>query len=104
MDKEKRYLFLYLTLIFICSLVISSLFIYFVGKLNWFLLAFLVSVIVLIFGYLFLKIRTEQNIPFHKGKTALRYTMSCHRCNWQWMSNTSDKKPRKCPNCGEFQL
>lgn len=37
-----------------------------------------------------------------KDKEAVRYTMFCHNCGWEWMSNTTDKSsPQKCPNCHE---
>jgi len=36
------------------------------------------------------------------GGNTIRYTMLCHTCNWEWMSNTTEKdSPTKCPNCGE---
>jgi hypothetical protein len=37
-----------------------------------------------------------------KGKEAVRYTMFCHNCGWEWMSHTTDRSsPQKCPNCTE---
>ncbi len=38
-----------------------------------------------------------------EGGGFLRYTLLCHNCNWEWMSNvTEDRKySKKCPNCGD---
>lgn len=36
------------------------------------------------------------------GDALVRYTLLCHSCNWEWMSNVTDKEhSKKCPNCGE---
>lgn len=37
------------------------------------------------------------------GDGFMRYSLICHNCNWEWMSNvTGDKKyAKKCPNCGD---
>ena len=45
----------------------------------------------------------SSRVPPHISEsTMVRYTMLCHNCNWEWMSNTTDKEsPTKCPNCGE---
>ena len=39
------------------------------------------------------------NTPLNKK--AIRYTMHCKNCNWEWMSNVGDKAPNTCPNCRE---
>lgn len=28
-----------------------------------------------------------------------RYTMKCKNCNWEWMSNITEKVPESCPRC-----
>lgn len=35
-----------------------------------------------------------------KGKV-IRYTMHCLKCDWEWMSHTTEKAPNQCPNCHE---
>ena len=101
MEKNQKILISHFIMIFITCLIVFSLFAVLLDKLNAFLLALLLSFVVLVIIFLFLGVRKEKGVPIFKGKTALRYTMLCHRCNWEWMSNTSDKKPAKCPNCGE---
>jgi len=100
MAKRDFSLILYLIVIFLASIIVFFLFGFLINKINLFLLVLIISFIVLVFTYIFFKIK-EQEVPIGKGKTALRYTMLCHRCNWEWMSNTAEKQPVKCPNCGE---
>ena len=88
-------------IIFFLSLIIFSLFGFWVDKINVFLLSLILSLIIFLFSFYLFSSKKEQGLPPSKGKVALRYTMLCHRCNWEWMSNTADKKPAKCPNCGE---
>jgi len=88
-----------LILIFLASIIIFFLFGFLINKINLYLLVFIISFLVLVFAYIFLKFKEQ--VPIVNGKTALRYTMLCHKCNWEWMSNTAEKQPVKCPNCGE---
>lgn len=88
-----------LILIFLASLIVFFLFGFLINKINLYFLVVIVSLVVLVFAYIFFKMKEE--VPAVKGKTALRYTMLCHHCNWEWMSNTAEKQPVKCPNCGE---
>tara|TARA_Y100000310_G_scaffold344806_1_gene459653 strand:+ start:4041 stop:4403 length:363 start_codon:yes stop_codon:yes gene_type:complete len=30
---------------------------------------------------------------------SLRYSMLCNKCHWEWMSNTGEKRPSRCPSC-----
>ena len=98
---KQKVLLSHFVMIFVSCLIIFTLFSVLFDKLNPFLLGLLLSVVVLVLIVLFISFRKEKELPSFKGRTALRYTMLCHRCNWEWMSNTADKKPAKCPNCGE---
>jgi len=98
---KHKVLMSHFVMIFISCLIVFSLFAVLLDKLNPFLLSLLLSVVVLVIVFLFVGFKKEKELPSFKGRTALRYTMLCHRCNWEWMSNTADKKPGKCPNCGE---
>lgn len=70
--------------------------------INNYILTALISLFVLIFAGVFVVFQGYHKIPVDvSGKKTLRYSMLCHNCNWEWMSNTSDKAPNKCPNCGE---
>ena len=33
----------------------------------------------------------------------IRYDMLCHKCNWEWMSNSAKKAPSQCPKCNNNQ-
>ena len=101
MERSQKILVSHFVMIFVTSLVVFSLFAVLLDKLNPYLLALLVSIIVLVLSFLFIGMKKEQTLTSSKGRTTLRYTMLCHRCNWEWMSNTADKKPATCPNCGE---
>ncbi len=64
------------------------------------LLSLIIALIAISFTYLYLKLNKEK-LPKVNGKGMLRYTLLCHNCNWEWMSNTTEKeKPTTCPNCG----
>ncbi|MFH1209501.1 MAG: hypothetical protein V1663_01805 [archaeon] len=66
---------------------------------NIILLSLVLPVLILILIYIFLKLRAPKMIK--PGKKAVRYSMHCLKCNWEWMSNTSEKAPTQCPNCHE---
>ena len=58
-------------------------------------------IIVLLVIYFLQKLTTP--VMSIKDKEAVRYTMFCHNCGWEWMSHTTDKSsPQKCPNCNAF--
>jgi predicted RNA-binding Zn-ribbon protein involved in translation (DUF1610 family) len=65
---------------------------------NIFIVSLILSFVIL---FLFLLYQRKKEIKFEK-KGLLRYTLLCHSCNWEWMSNLTNKKySKKCPNCGE---
>jgi predicted RNA-binding Zn-ribbon protein involved in translation (DUF1610 family) len=70
---------------------------------NKYILALIYSVLVLIMVEILLVFNGLNKIPSSiSGSNMIRYTMLCHTCNWEWMSNTTEKdSPNKCPNCGE---
>jgi len=70
---------------------------------NKYLLSLIYSVLVLILIKILLIYNSLNKIPSSlSGSNMIRYTMLCHHCNWEWMSNTTEKEsPTKCPNCGE---
>ena len=56
----------------------------------------------LIFFLTYTLLERWSTMPLLKGKSAIRYTMFCHHCGWEWISHTTDKEnPKKCPNCSE---
>ena len=60
------------------------------------ILAFIVVVSMVIY-----KSESKKNLTIEK-KGLMRYTLLCHCCNWEWMSNATNKKySKKCPNCSE---
>lgn len=60
------------------------------------------SLFVVVVSLLISKIRKFHDAPSFSDKGMIRYSMMCKNCNWEWMSNTTDKKsPTRCPNCGE---
>jgi len=67
---------------------------------NKFLVSLIVALLAVAFFGLFLMLNKE-DLPNVSGKSMLRYSLLCHNCNWEWMSNTTEKeKPTTCPNCG----
>ncbi len=70
---------------------------------NKYLLSLIYSGLVLILIKILLIYNGLNKIPSSlSGSNMIRYTMLCHNCNWEWMSNTTDKEsPTKCPSCGE---
>ena len=70
---------------------------------NKYLLSIIYSFLVLVLIKILLIYNGLNKIPASlSGSNMIRYSMLCHSCNWEWMSNTTDKEsPTKCPNCGE---
>ena len=70
---------------------------------NKYILALIYSVLVLILAQILMTYGSINKIPVSASiKEMIRYSMLCHNCNWEWMSNTTEKdSPTKCPNCGE---
>jgi hypothetical protein len=70
---------------------------------NKYFLSLIFSVLVLLLLKILLIYNGLNKIPTSlSGDNMIRYTMLCHGCNWEWMSNTTEKEsPTKCPNCGE---
>ncbi|MFH1376019.1 MAG: hypothetical protein ABIH25_00110 [Candidatus Woesearchaeota archaeon] len=70
---------------------------------NKYLLAAIFSLFVLILFLFISRFRmNDGEASSSDGEGLFRHTMLCKSCNWEWMSNTTDnKKPSKCPNCGE---
>lgn len=65
---------------------------------NIFLVSLILSFVILFSLLLYQK---EKEIKFEK-RGLLRYTLLCHSCNWEWMSNITNKRySKKCPNCSE---
>tara|TARA_Y100000310_G_C20658842_1_gene803533 strand:+ start:57 stop:407 length:351 start_codon:yes stop_codon:yes gene_type:complete len=44
----------------------------------------------------------RKEVKFSGGN--LRYSMLCNKCHWEWMSNVTEEKPRKCPSCSNVNL
>ncbi len=70
---------------------------------NKYILSVIYAMLVLLLVKILLIYNGLNKIPASlSGSNMIRYTMLCHNCNWEWMSNTTDKEsPTKCPNCGE---
>ena len=70
---------------------------------NKYLLSLIYSILVLILIRILLIYNSLSKIPASlSGSNTIRYSMLCHGCNWEWMSNTTDREsPTKCPSCGE---
>src|SRR3989344_508727 len=68
---------------------------------NIILLSLVLPIIILIVIYIFLKLKTIKTASIITNKKAIRYTMRCLKCNWEWMSNIAAKAPNQCPNCRE---
>lgn len=68
--------------------------------INTYLTALILAVLV-IFGLVYFT-KEKREIKIKKG-SLMRYSLLCHSCNWEWMSNvTGDKKyAKKCPNCSD---
>jgi len=59
----------------------------------------LITALVLPYALILFK---KKNIFVPQEKGALRYSMYCKNCNWEWMSNvTGMRAPTQCPNCRE---
>ena len=92
---------------FIALYLLSLLFIYLIivlsrKEMNALGLALLISTCMLLLFLTYMSLEKWTAIPLSKGKSALRYTMLCHHCGWEWISHTTDKEnPTKCPNCNE---
>ncbi|MDD5177931.1 MAG: hypothetical protein PHT54_01440 [Candidatus Nanoarchaeia archaeon] len=61
-------------------------------------------IVSLIFAVILTLIIIIFRAPFQKeigdSQEGTRYTMLCHDCGWEWMSNiTPGVKPTRCPNC-----
>lgn len=90
--------------IFAGSFIVILIALFLLDRLdNKYILALIFSILVLILLKLLLIFNGLNKIPSSlSGSSMIRYTMLCHNCNWEWMSNTTDKEsPNKCPNCGE---
>jgi len=85
--------------VFIVTVIALSLFRVIENK---YLLALVYSVLILILLKVLSMFSNLSKVPLSSGPNMTRYTMLCHNCNWEWMSNTTEKEsPTKCPNCGE---
>ena len=89
-------------IIFISSLILIYL-AFFISRYikNNFILAVIISIFILVIFIIYNFLYSVES-PEITGKSALRYTMHCKNCNWEWMSNTTEKgAPNVCPNCHE---
>jgi len=99
--SRKRVLF------FIALYLLTLLFAYLVitlsrKEINTLVLALLISTFMLLLFLTYMYLEKWSTTPLLKGKSALRYTMFCHHCGWEWISHTTEKEnPKKCPNCSE---
>lgn len=61
----------------------------------------LILAVLVVFGLVYIT-KEKREIRVRKGGL-MRYSLLCHACNWEWMSNvTGDKKyAKKCPNCSD---
>ena len=85
------------SLLFSYALIFVSLFVV-KSFQNIFVISLILSLLVV---FSFSLYQREKEIKFDK-KGLLRYTLLCHSCNWEWMSNVTNKKySKKCPNCSE---
>jgi len=100
MAKNKKNLYFFaIFFLTIFAFAYLTLKIYLTTK-NVLLTSFIIAIFILL-SYVTKNFLERINVPHFSGKTALRYTMLCRSCGWEWMSHTTDKKPSKCPNCGE---
>ncbi len=87
-------------LVFVFSLTITYAALglrYFIS--NTFLFTLIIAILISIFFGVVMKL-SSRKLQL-TGGGLFRYSMLCHKCNWEWMSNTTEKeKPVKCPNCG----
>lgn len=81
---------------YVISLISISLIIFIVKNLKNVIIISILLAIIPIIIYLILN---KQGLRFFEEKTAIRYTMHCKNCGWEWMSNISEKAPSICPNC-----
>jgi len=65
---------------------------------NIILVSIILPLFVLITAY---AIKPSSGTSHPLNKKAVRYTMHCKSCNWEWMSNVGDRAPNTCPNCRE---
>lgn len=86
-----KYVVLFVFVVFVLYLMRNLNSIYIIA-------AVIAFVIILYLAYL-----NKRKPEFDFGSDAfVRYTLLCHSCNWEWMSNVTDKEhSKKCPNCGE---
>lgn len=61
-------------------------------------LSLIVSIVPALLYFAYYTINKKETILV-SDKTAVRYTMHCKSCGWEWMSNVSEKVPSVCPNC-----
>ncbi|MBS3172567.1 hypothetical protein J4438_03235 [Candidatus Woesearchaeota archaeon] len=86
-----RYVIIFVFIVFVLYLLRSVQSIYAVGAV----------IALIVVGYLVYSNKKQPEFNFGKD-VLVRYTLLCHSCNWEWMSNVTDKEhSRKCPNCGE---
>jgi len=67
-----------------------------------FLLSVSIATLLATFLTINIKFTKKSSLPteIHQ-KDKVRYIMSCHSCNWEWMSNISGQDyTTKCPSCG----
>jgi hypothetical protein len=68
---------------------------------NYFVSACIIAIILFIFLIVY-QSENKKTLTLTK-KGLMRYTLLCHGCNWEWMSNVTNKKyVKKCPNCNEI--
>lgn len=86
---------------FILFFLLSLVLIYIIKNIdNYFISAILLAIISLIFIIAY-QSESKKLVTLTK-EGFMRYTLLCHSCNWEWMSNVTDKKySNKCPNCGD---
>lgn len=86
-----EYFLLFVFVVFILFLLRSVQSIYVVGAI----------IALLVVLYLIYMNHKKPELDFG-ADVLVRYTLLCHGCNWEWMSNVTDKEhSKKCPNCGE---
>ncbi|MCD4759612.1 hypothetical protein K8R33_01855 [archaeon] len=95
MDKSPKNL----VSIYLFSFVIVLVALYAVKSIkDIYLLSALLAILILL--SLFYLNKGKKSISL-EGKGLMRYSLLCHNCNWEWMSNVTEQKySKKCPNCG----
>jgi hypothetical protein len=63
----------------------------------------ILSIIFALFIFVIILIFKIPLKKFESAKGMVRYTMLCHNCGWEWMSNVAKQgmAPKQCPNCRE---